>query len=392
MARYRSRSAVLILLAPGSGFQAGNAIDPTIKAGFLRIHIPATIIALLLTAFPHHLVVAFVKSRFQCRHMTSQLKIEMLQSGTWRQCQHIEIYDLETVLAVAELGSFRKAGKVLGVDQSAVTRRIRNLEDVLGVSIFERSAAGARLTAAGWSFATQSRQVANQFLDTVRAAQSAGAAGNGKLRIGLTASLSRGALRDVVARFQMQHADVELSFTEADVGELMTSLSHRSIDVVGAAGEPTPERGDMMLLTRAPLYIAVAGDHPLAQRRCIDWSDVSAVPFLVSADVPGPTIHDYIIRRISDFGRQACIRVQRMRREGLMNLVGLGLGISLVCEQWRGVRYPNVAFIPIKENGKAETIPFSLTWRPENDNPALRRFLSLAREVAKADARFSGPS
>ena len=34
----------------------------------------------------------------------------------------------------------------------------------------------------------------------------------------------------------------------------------------------------------------------------------------------------------------------------------------------------------------------SLTWRPENDNPGLRRFLSLAREVAKADSSPSEPS
>lgn len=44
-------SAILIFAAIGTGFQAGNAIDPAIKAGFLRIHIPAAIIALLLTLF-----------------------------------------------------------------------------------------------------------------------------------------------------------------------------------------------------------------------------------------------------------------------------------------------------------------------------------------------------
>ena len=324
--------------------------------------------------------------------MTISHSIERLGPERWRQCQHIELYDFETVLAVAESGSFRKAGTLLGIGQSAVTRRIQKLEGVLGVSMFERSAAGARLTPAGWNFATRSRRIADQFLDTLRAAQSAGTAGNGQLRMGLTASLSCGALRDVVIRFRAQHAEVDLSFTEADFGELMTSLSHRNIDVVGAAGEPSSEHADMMLLTKAPLYIAVAEDHPLARRQSVDWPEIAALSFLVSTDVPGPTIHDYIIRRVSDFERQACIEVQGMRCEGLMNLVGLGLGISLVCEQWCGVRYPNVVFVPLTENGRAETVPFSLTWRPENDNPALRRFLSLAREVAKADAASSEPS
>jgi len=317
------------------------------------------------------------------------LTIRGQRAGRWQQGTRIEMFDIETMLAVAESGSFRKAGKLLGIGQSAITRRVQKLEDTLGVSVFERSPIGARLTAAGWEFAIRSRQLANQFQETVRAAQSAGTAGNGQLRVGLTASLSRGALREVVERFQTQHSDVQLSFTEADLGELMTLLSHRIIDVLVAAGEPTPDHGDVLLLTNTPLYIAVARGHSMAGRRYVDWSDVAAMSFIVSADAPGPTIHDYLIRRISDFGHQARIEVHGMRREGLMNLVGLGLGISLICEQWCGARYPDVVFIPLRENGKAETIPFSLTWRPENDNPALRRFLSLAREVAKVAAATS---
>jgi hypothetical protein len=63
-----------------------------------------------------------------------------------------------------------------------------------------------------------------------------------------------------------------------------------------------------------------------------------------------------------------------------MNLVGLGLGATLMCNHWRGVCYPNVKFVPIGEN---ERVPLSLTWRPENENPALRRFLSLAHAMAR---------
>lgn len=44
-------TAILILFALGSGFQAGSALDPQTKAALLRMHIPAAVIALLLTAF-----------------------------------------------------------------------------------------------------------------------------------------------------------------------------------------------------------------------------------------------------------------------------------------------------------------------------------------------------
>ena len=67
-----------------------------------------------------------------------------------------------------------------------------------------------------------------------------------------------------------------------------------------------------------------------------------------------------------------------------MNLVGLGLGVSLVAEHWCGVSYPGVVFRPV--GGEDERVRFSLVWRPENDNPALRRFVSLARVHARKAA------
>jgi len=82
--------------------------------------------------------------------MTSRRQIiETLRLNAWRQCRNLGIYDVEAVLAVAESGSFRKAGQLLGIGQSAVTRLIQKLEDALGVSVFERSPTGARLTTAG---------------------------------------------------------------------------------------------------------------------------------------------------------------------------------------------------------------------------------------------------
>ena len=105
---------------------------------------------------------------------------------------------------------------------------------------------------------------------------------------------------------------------------------------------------------------------------------------MVSAAEPGPEIHEYLIRRLADLGRSPIVMQHRIGREGIMNLVGLGLGVSLVADHWLGVQYPNVAFVPI--GAEDESVQFSLVWRPENDNPALRRFVSLARAHAKKAA------
>jgi hypothetical protein len=59
----------------------------------------------------------------------------------------------------------------------------------------------------------------------------------------------------------------------------------------------------------------------------------------------------------------------------------MGLGISLTIEATTATSFPKVVFRPIARN--AELLKFSAAWLPHNDNPALRRFLSLARTLAK---------
>jgi DNA-binding transcriptional LysR family regulator len=68
-------------------------------------------------------------------------------------------------------------------------------------------------------------------------------------------------------------------------------------------------------------------------------------------------------------------------RENLINLVGLGFGISLTSEATVATRYPDVVFRPIE--GEDDILPFSAVWSPSNDNPALRRFLALMRAMAE---------
>lgn len=307
-------------------------------------------------------------------------------------CKRLTVYDLQVVLAVSQAGGIRKASVGLGIGQSAVTRKVQKLEDTLGVSLFERTQAGTRLTAAGIDFCEHARSLVKELRVAVASAQVAGEGRNGRLRLGVLASLSRGVMREVVAKFVELYPQIELTFARADRGELMTQLSHRTLDIVFASGAPSNAAGDSLLLTEEQVYLAVAGSHPLAKEVSLQWSDLTEASFVVSTDEPGPEVSDHILRRVSDLGRQPNIQHHRFDREGIMNLVGLGLGVSPMCEHWCGVIYPDVTFVPMKVEGEWECLPFSLRWRSDNDNPALRRFLSLAREVAKAGASSSGPS
>ena len=63
-----------------------------------------------------------------------------------------------------------------------------------------------------------------------------------------------------------------------------------------------------------------------------------------------------------------------------MNLVGLGQGITLVSAAWADVKLPDLVLRPLID--PADIVPFSAVWSHQNDNPALRRFISVAHTLA----------
>ncbi len=69
----------------------------------------------------------------------------------------IKLHHLRYFVTAAEYGSFRQAGRALGIQESTISRRIRDLEDQLGASLFHRNASGVRLTIAGQKYLPQAR-------------------------------------------------------------------------------------------------------------------------------------------------------------------------------------------------------------------------------------------
>ena len=97
------------------------------------------------------------------------------------------------------------------------------------------------------------------------------------------------------------------------------------------------------------------------------------------------------MRHLVDLGRTPVVEPRAVQRGGLLGLVSLGIGISLVGTAEAAVTYPGVVFRRLE----GELLPFSAVWADNNDNPALRRFLTLAREQARRALQFLvefGPS
>jgi DNA-binding transcriptional LysR family regulator len=293
----------------------------------------------------------------------------------------IDLVSITQALVVAESLSFHRAARVLGTQQSTVGRRVRALEDVLGVSLFERTPAGVRPTTAGARFFEQARVVLRQLDDAVQIAGAAGRGVIGHVKIGILSSMAAGFLREVIRAYRTRHAEVEMYVVEGASREQIALVRESRLDVAFILGVPSLPNCEVTQLWSEQIFVALPQGHMLCHCDEIAWETLRDQKVILCQSELGGAIHDQLIRSLAQLG--CSLRIERLDvgREALMHLVALGLGVSFTSEATVATQFPEVTFRPIA--GDTARIPFSAVWLPNNDNPAFRRFLSLARGMSK---------
>jgi DNA-binding transcriptional LysR family regulator len=293
----------------------------------------------------------------------------------------IDLVSVTQGLVVAECLSFRRAARVLGTQQSAISRRVRALEDMLGVSLFERNPAGVRPTTAGAQFFEQARDGLRQLDDAVKTAGVAGRGVIGHLHVGILSSMAAGFLREVIRTFHAGHADVALHILEGASREQVALVRENRLDVAFVLGAPDLPNCNVTQLWTEHIFAALPQGHTLCDCDEITWESLRYEKVILCQSELGGAIHDRLITRLAELGYSPWVERLDVGREALMHLVALGLGVSFTSEATVATQFPEVVFRPIA--GDAARIPFSAVWLPNNDNPVFRRFSSLARDMSK---------
>jgi DNA-binding transcriptional LysR family regulator len=299
----------------------------------------------------------------------------------------IDLVSITQGLLVAEYLSFRRVANVLGVRQSAVSRRVRSLEDVLGVSLFERYHGGVRITAAGAQFFDKARDVLIQLNYAVKTAGAAGCGAVGRLNIGILSSMSGGFLREAIRQYRTRHPDVAIQILEGTSIDHIARVRNRSLDVAFVAGTPAVPNCEVTHFWTERLFVALPQAHALCEREQIEWEALRDEHFIVRQSDPSSAM---LIKRFSELGHRPSLQRFDVGCETLLNLVAIGLGVTLKSEATVATAFPDVVLRPIA--GDADVLPFSAVWSPANDNPAFRRFLSLARVMSKQENAHSDSS
>ncbi len=294
----------------------------------------------------------------------------------------IQVRHISYVIAAADHGSFRRAAAALGVQESAISRRIRDLEERLGAALFVRSHSGVQLTFAGKQFVDRGRKALSEIGLAKTEVSAIGRLGDGELKIGILSSLGSGFLSGLIQNFAESYAAVQMSFVDGDQSEHVAAIRQRQLDIAFVTGTLDWPGCETEYLWSERVFAALPEQHSLTSLEELEWKDLAGEQFIVSEVAPGQEIYNYLVQRLAGLGQSPKILPQSVGRHNLLSLVALGQGLTLASEGITTTQVPGVAYRPMAN----EALPYSMVWSSQNDNPAFLRLIELARSMAEAAA------
>ena len=294
----------------------------------------------------------------------------------------LELRQLRYFVAVAEELHFGRAARRLGMTQPPLSLQIRQLEEMLGVTVFERTSRRVQLTPAGRALLEEGRHLIADFERVANAARRAARGETGSLTVAFVVSVMFLSLPRIIGNFRQRFPGVRLEIRELSTNQQTDALRNGELDV-GFLREPMR---DAELVTEAMmnehLLLAVSKRHPLATRKRLSLRDVANEDFVLFPRDVSPGLYAHVLAVCAEAGVHP--RIVQTSRElySTICLVEAGLGVTIIPNSaqrfgWRGVRY-----YPIPSPSAVTVI--AAAWRADNPSTILPAFLEIARAVARS--------
>lgn len=181
----------------------------------------------------------------------------------------LKLRQLRLLTAVAEEGTVLRGSQVLNIAQPAATKSIKELEDALGVQLFERSSRGVTPTDFGHVMIRHAKLILAQLRHASEEMQSLDEGLSGRVYVGTLLAASPSLLPRTLTLLRERRPGIAVTVTEGTIDRLMPSLRTGDIDVVlGRLPEHREREGlDQELLYLDSISIVARAAHPLVKRK-----------------------------------------------------------------------------------------------------------------------------
>lgn len=285
----------------------------------------------------------------------------------------MELRHLRYFAVLADELHFGRAAQRLAISQPPLSVAIRQLEDMVGTRLLERTSKAVRLTPAGQALKASARRLLRQAEEAAMEARDVAAGSAGRLRIGFVGSMLYRGLPQALQTFQARHPGVRIVLSELNSAEQVSELLFDRLDLGFMHTARIPADLRQRLLLAEPFVACVPDAHPLARRSRIDAAMLREQPFVLFARAVSPDYHERILAICAQAGFLPEVRHEVRHWLAVVSMVAQGLGVALVPQAMQRCALPGAAFRPLK--GAAAQSEAYGVWRPGPHNVLVERLL-----------------
>ena len=298
----------------------------------------------------------------------------------------MELRLLRYFIAVAEELHLGRAAERLGIEQSPVSRAMRDLERQLGLQLFDRRARQMRLTGAGQVLLGECRRVLATVDQAIKATRGAAQGYQGTLRIAICDGLAQPRIATLLARSREEEPELEIRVFDLPFSQQLKGLHNDLLDIGFALSNAVNEGLIAEAIWSDPLSVIIPARHPLLAYGPVKLDDALKFPVVLCHPEADSGCH-HQIQAVLEGAAVATKVVDHVTSLGVMlTLVGAGYGIGFaVGPQVQTLQRPDIAIRPLA--GVPPTLSTYLLRRQGEPSDAVKRFMRRVRdEAAPMDA------
>ncbi|MCU1293094.1 MAG: putative transcriptional regulator [Bryobacterales bacterium] len=291
----------------------------------------------------------------------------------------MELVDLQYLCVIAGCGGLSEAARLLGLNVSSLSRRISQLEDELGFSIFERSSSGVRLTEGGKDIVRQARKVQIE-IETIKAiGHRNGTGAAGEVRLGIRIPLVGEPLRGLLIAWRFVHPAVNLVISELSDNDMAGAIISRNLDAVFVQSFSLWPHADEFPIYKEQFCVAVPEGHRFGSLSTVNWLSFVKETVLVQGWDDSHSQRGFFQDLLASGAR---FQIHKASQLSILGLVGAGFGVAIVPCNIGELTVPGVTFYPIAEANASFHV--HLAWNRQADSPAIGRFIAFMRDESRA--------
>jgi DNA-binding transcriptional LysR family regulator len=223
----------------------------------------------------------------------------------------IDTLGVQAFIAIAEQGSFRKAGTTLHISQTALTRRLQNLEAALGITLVERTTRSVELTTIGRNFLPQAKRLLTEFSTTLTELRETGKAQRGDVCIACIPTAGVQFLPRIIQEYSARHPHNRIKILDHLSPNVTEAVLRREAEFgINVSESHHPELTSTPLL-QDQFVLVCRDDHPLARNKKLPWRGLEPYPVIFAAPVTANRSALDAALGARDFGLQCFYEVQR---------------------------------------------------------------------------------